>query len=199
VRNVDQVLAVSLTGTLGLGGTQSDIPSIPNPDDHFKALLLQVNYARRLNDAGLELRARLTGQIADGVLYSGERFSIGGETSVRGYRENLFLVDNAIVGSLELAYPFSLSPRAARTGDVDWGAFTVSAFVDAAHFDSFESDLSEDNVASVGLALAWNPSDAIQARVSYAHALNDVQLSGTRDLQDRGFQFRIVIHPFRLF
>jgi hemolysin activation/secretion protein len=199
MRNVDQVLAVSLTGTLGLGGTQSDIPTIPNPDDNFKSLLLQVNYAKLLGDSGFELRARLTGQLADGVLYSGERFSIGGETSVRGYRENLFLVDNAIVGSLELAYSFSLTSGAERTGEVDWGAFTASTFVDAAHFDSFETDLFDDILASVGVALAWNPSDAIQARISYAQALNEVDISGTRDLQDRGFQFRIVVHPFRWF
>ena len=199
MRNVDQVLAIAVTGTMGLGGTQSDIPSIPNPDDHFMALLAQVNYARRLDASGLELRARLTGQIADGILYSGERLSIGGETSVRGYRENLFLVDNAVVGSLELAYPFSLSPRSERTGEVDWGAFTASVFTDAAWFETLEVETAEDYVASVGVALAWNPSDAIQARISYAHALNDVQISGTRDLQDRGFQLRIVVHPFRLF
>ena len=39
-------------------------------------------------------------------------------------------------------------------------------------------------------------------RLTYGHALIDVPLSSgpnaRRDLQDRGFQFRIVIHPLRL-
>ena len=173
MRNVDQVLAIAVTGTMGLGGTQSDIPSIPSPDDHFMALLAQVNYARRLDASGLELRARLTGQIADGILYSGERLSIGGETSVRGYRENLFLVDNAVVGSLG---SLSVQPVAALRTDRrgGQGAFTASVFTDAAWFETLEVATAEDYVASVGVALAWNPSDAIQARISYAHALNDV-------------------------
>lgn len=216
LRNVDQVLAISATATIGLGGTQSDVPSIPNPSDHFKALLVQVNYARRLDESGLELRARLAGQIADGVLYSGERFSIGGYGSVRGYRENLFLVDNALTGSLEFAYPFSLSGRSA-SGGFDWGAFTASVFADAAAFENVDSqDPGEDFVASVGVGLAWTPSDAIQASITYGLDLVDVPLPGggmgpgpgpgpgpgggsLRDIQDDGIQFRIVIHPLRLF
>ena len=54
-----------------------------------------------------ELRARLSGQWADGVLYSGERFSAGGETTVRGYRETLLLTDEGVIGSIEIARPIS--------------------------------------------------------------------------------------------
>jgi hemolysin activation/secretion protein len=61
VRNVDQVFAASVTGTIGLAGTRSDLPSVISPDENFVALLAQLNYARRLNTGGLELRARLTG------------------------------------------------------------------------------------------------------------------------------------------
>ena len=202
-RSVNHVLAFSLTGTIGIDGTRSDIPSIPNPSQNFKVLLAQLNYARRLNAGGLELRARLTGQLADSVLYSGERISIGGESSVRGYRENLFLADQALIGSIELAQPFSLTP--ARTNSrFDWGAFTVSAFVDGAFFSNVDvADPFKTELASTGASLAWTPSNAILARVTYGHALIDVPLGGSpdrkRDLQDRGFQFRIVIHPLRLF
>lgn len=199
MRDVDQVLAISLTGTLGLGGTQSRNPAIPNPDDNFRALLLQANYARRIGGSGLELRARLSGQVADGVLYSGERVSIGGETSVRGYRQNLFLADNAAIGSVELALPFSLSPRARRSGGVDWAAFTASLFADAALFDTLQTPSSEHSLASVGVGLAWAPSEAITVRVSYGVALNEIELPGSRDLQDRGVQFRVVVYPLRFF
>jgi hemolysin activation/secretion protein len=141
----------------------------------------------------------LTGQVADSVLYSGERISIGGETSVRGYRENLFLADQALIGSLELALPFSLSSddRARR---FDWGAFTLSAFVDGAVFSNVDvAEPFETKLASTGVSLAWTPSDAIVARVTYGRDLVHVPLSGSRDLQDRGFTFRFVIHPLRLF
>jgi hypothetical protein len=35
--------------------------------------------------------------------------------------------------------------------------------------------------------------------VTYAHALIDAPLVGSRDLQDRGIQFRITIRPLALF
>ncbi|HEX8669726.1 MAG TPA: ShlB/FhaC/HecB family hemolysin secretion/activation protein [Allosphingosinicella sp.] len=199
VRNVDQVFAVSLTGTLGLGGTESDVPGIRNPSQHFGVLLAQVNYARRLNEEGLELRGRLTGQIATGILYSGERLSIGGESSVRGYRENLFLVDDGAIGSVELAQSFSLSGKRAADRAFDWGAFGASLFADGAYAHNADPPQpSRRFIASVGASLRWNPSDFVQARLSYGYALRDVQLPGSRDLQDRGFHFRVTLYPLQL-
>lgn len=200
VRNVDQVFAVALTATIGAGGTQSPLPGVQNPDENFKVLLAQINYARRLNANGLELRARLTGQIADSILYSGERLSIGGESSVRGYRENLFLVDNGLIGSIELAQPFSLTPRAAGERRFDWGAFTASVFADAAVYGNAEPPHPTDRfIAGAGLSLAWTPSDAIAARVSYGIAFDDIVLPGGKDIQDHGLHFRLTVYPLRLF
>ncbi len=68
MRNVDEVFAASVTGTVGLAGTRSDQPLTLNPDRNFLSLLVQLNYARRLTDSGLELRARLTGQLASSIL-----------------------------------------------------------------------------------------------------------------------------------
>ena len=113
VRNVDQVIAASVTGTLGLNGTRSDIAGAQSPDQHFQAILTQINYARRLSENGLELRARVSGQWSGSLLYSGERFSAGGATTVRGYRENALLADQGVVGSLELVQPLRLSGRRA--------------------------------------------------------------------------------------
>lgn len=73
VRGVDQVFAISLTATRGLDGSRSDVPGVEDPKQHFTAVLAQVNYARRLSKQGLELRARLSGQFADSVLYAGAR------------------------------------------------------------------------------------------------------------------------------
>ena len=161
-RNVDHVIAVSLSGTVGLGGTQSEIESVPNPSDHFVAALGQLNLAKRLG-AGFELRARIVGQYSGGILYSGERLSIGGATSVRGYRESLYLVDRGLIGSVELAYPFSLSrPRAG--GEIDLGAFTASIFADGATFKNATAPQPDRTfISSVGGSLAWAPSDALSA------------------------------------
>lgn len=196
-RNVDQVLAVSVTGTLGLDGTGTDIPGVPTPRDDFLAVLGQVNYARRLNGQGLELRARLTGQFTDSVLYSGERLSAGGENTVRGYRENLLLADKGVIASVELAYPLNLSRNRSR-GGFDWGAFTVSAFADGAYLRNHKPPQPEGEIYSIGASLAWTPADAFFARLTYADALNDLSLAGNKDLQDRGVQFRVTVYPLRI-
>jgi hemolysin activation/secretion protein len=199
LRGVNQVFALSATATMGIAGTRSDIPGVLSPDRNFLALLVQLNYARRLSDGGLELRARATGQVASSVLYSGERLSIGGESSVRGYRETLLLADQGVIGSVELAQPFSLSGSAGRGRAFDWGAFTIAGFVDAAYAHTRTlAQPSPDTIASAGLSLAWQPSDALQLRVTYGYAFMDVVPTGSRDLQDDGVHIRFVLRPLRL-
>jgi hemolysin activation/secretion protein len=127
-RNVSEVIALSLTGTIGLDGTRSDIEGVPSPSRNFLALLAQFNYARRLTDTGLEFRGRLTGQYSDGTLYSGERLSAGGDETVRGYRENLILADRGVIGSAELSHPLRLGAAPAPGSGFDWGAFSIAGF-----------------------------------------------------------------------
>jgi hemolysin activation/secretion protein len=200
VRNVDQVFAASVTGTIGLAGTRSDLPSVISPDENFVALLAQLNYARRLNAGGLELRARLTGQIASSVLYSGERLGVGGEASVRGYRETLLLADQGVIGSVELALPFSLSGAEGARRSFDWGAFSISAFADGAYVANVEGEPPDPElIGSLGLSLAWQPTEGISLRATYGHALVEVDPTGTSDIQDEGFHFRFTLYPLRLF
>ena len=141
---------------------------------------------------------RFYGQWADGVLYSGERFSAGGESTVRGYRENLLLADRGAVGSVEVARPIRLGGRQGTGRTFDWGAFTVSGFGDAAYMTNVEDPQPVHRIYSVGGSLAWTPADALSARITYAKALKDVASAGKRDLQDRGVSFRITVRPLLL-
>jgi hemolysin activation/secretion protein len=141
----------------------------------------------------------LAGQTADGILFSGERIAAGGEYTVRGYRESLILADTGVTGSAELAKSFSLSGRRGTATAVDWGAFSASVFADGAVLRNVEgSQPVPKEIASVGASLSWIPSEAISARVTFARALVDAPIVGTRDLQDRGFHFRITIRPFAM-
>lgn len=210
-RGISSVTGVSLTLTQGLDGSRArpaefadpaDVAAlfaqVPNPQ--FRALLLQASHARRLTGKGLELRLRLTGQWADGILYSGERLAAGGEFSVRGYRETLALVDRGVIGSIELYQPFSLWGRGPNARGVNLGAFGVSAFADGAYLRNARAPQPQPaNLASIGASLAWVPSDAVTARVSYGYALIDGRPPGSRDLQDTGVQFRVTVHPLALF
>jgi hemolysin activation/secretion protein len=199
VRNVDRVFAVSVTGTLGLDGTRSDITPEQSPDRNFKAVLAQVNYARRLSGKGLELRARASGQWSSSLLYAGERFSAGGATTVRGYRENILLADQGIVASLELVQPLRLSGRRGAAQGFDWGAVSVSAFVDGAAMRNHDAPQPRRTIYSVGSSLTWTPTDAVSAQITYGRALQEIEPPGRRNIQDRGLQARITVYPLRVF
>ena len=192
-RSSDAVWLVGIGATIGIDGTRSDIPDIPNPGRHFVAVIVEASHARRLGDSGFELRARVTGQITSGPVYSGERFSAGGSQSVRGYRENLLLADEGAFGSVELAYPLRLD-RGRKGGlGLEWGNVTPSLFLEGAVVHNRDTALQPDprRIASVGAALAWTPSTRLSARVSYGLALVDAQIAGSHDLQDSGIAFAL--------
>lgn len=198
-RGISTVLAVNLTATQGLSGSRSTLPGLISPDPDFRAIRAQVSYARRLNENGLELRARIAGQYADGILYSGERFAAGGAQTVRGYRETLVLADTGMNANLELAQTFSLSPSADARGEFDPLRFNASLFADGALLGNREGPPAiPDEIASVGVGLSWVPSKAFEAKVTYGETLIDVPLTGSRDLQDRGVSFRVTLRPLEL-
>ena len=196
-RNTDQVIALSLTGTIGLGGTQSNIQGVPNPDDHFSAFTAQLSAAKQIG-AGLELRGRVVAQYAPGTLYSGERIAVGGINSVRGYRESLYLADRGLLGSLELAYPFNLGGKGAA-GGLGWGSFTAVIFGDAAKFQNAERPrIERDLISSVGASLAWTPTDDFRATITYGKALQKTVTANQDDWQDKGLHFQVVVRPLGL-
>jgi hemolysin activation/secretion protein len=200
LRGVTQVLAVSVSGGQGLGGSHSAAAGSLDPAGDFHDLLIQASYARRLDDKGLEVRLRAAAQWAGGPLYTGERFSLGGGDTVRGYRENLVLSDSGAFASAELARAFSLDGGRRGAGHLDWGAFTASAFADAGVAHNREGpDPEPRNLASLGVSLAWTPSDALFARLTYAKALRSAPVTGERDMQDRGLEFRVTVRPLAMF
>ena len=198
-RGTDRVFAASLTLTSGLDGTRSDVPGLPTPSQHFKVVLGQVSYAQRVTRDQLELRARLTGQWSDGILYSNEKLVAGGEFSVRGYRESLALADTGLIGALEVAQPISLTKNRRNARGDDFGAFNVVAFLDYAILHNRrDPQPSPRYLASIGGTVIWTPMSALQLKLTYAEALRNARLPGEKDLQDRGVQFRITFHPLAL-
>ena len=78
---------------------------------------------------GMAANLRLTGQISNSPLVSGEQFSAGGLGSVRGYRQSAAVGDNGVFASAELrGPPITFAPR--RLID-DWRAFVFGDAGDA--------------------------------------------------------------------
>lgn len=198
-RSLDTVFAASLVASHGLGGTRSSPPGALTPSPFFTALQLQLNFARRITPGLLEVRLRFAGQWASGLLYSPERFAIGGSDTVRGYRESLLLADEAAAVSAELAQPFDLGGRRGGAEAFRWGAFTASVFADGALArNRIAPQPLPRGVASVGGKLVWGPAPWISAIATFAQPLKPVAVAGLRDLQDRGITCQFTIHPFGL-
>ncbi len=196
-RSQTSALAVSATLSAGLAGSGSDVLGVARPDPHFRSLLVQANYARRLT-AGLELRARFSGQWVNDTIYAMERLSVGGAESVRGYRENLLLADDGEVGSIELECPITPTKALCDTA-TDWKTVRLSAFADGAYVrNKFAPQPAPQGIASVGVSALWSPSAAFVARLTYGYALVHVSQSGPPDLEDRGVSFAVTLYPLQM-
>lgn len=198
-RSINTVLALSTTVTQGLTGTRPSDLTLPSASQSFTAVLAQGNFARRLNAHQLELRMRVSGQLSRAELYSPERFAIGGAQTVRGYREGLVLADSGAAGSIELAQPVSLTRNAGAARTFDWGKFVVSVFSDGGVLHNhLPPQPAPRSIYSAGSSLAWTPAPWLSGRVTFAQPLRTAIIAGDRNLQDRGFEFSLVVHPIAL-
>ncbi|WP_029009477.1 ShlB/FhaC/HecB family hemolysin secretion/activation protein [Azospirillum halopraeferens] len=193
-RGTDTALAARSTLSLGLpvlGATRS----AQGGDGRFVTWLGQVQFARRLTESGAQLILRADAQFADGPLPAIERFAVGGLSTVRGFRENLLVRDNALVGSAELRVPVArLAPGGS---DADDGTVQVAAFVDVGRaFDRGGDSAGPDRLTGAGFGLLWSPTRHIGMTVYYGHGFERVQMPGRTDLQDRGIHFRLTVVPF---
>jgi hemolysin activation/secretion protein len=92
-----------------------NIRSASSAPDQFdaKRYLASANFTHFNGDlshtqelpGGLQLYAKLQGQVADGPLVSSEQISVGGLDTVRGYLETETLGDNGVIANLELISP----------------------------------------------------------------------------------------------
>ena len=71
---------------------------------NFTHFNMDVSHTQELPE-GVQLYAKVQGQVADGPLVSSEQFSLGGLDTVRGYLESEVLGDNGVVGTVEVRSP----------------------------------------------------------------------------------------------
>jgi len=158
------------------------------PDGQFLAWLGQAQWAQLmpLPRAGSQVIARLDAQLADSALLGMEQFAMGGYATVRGYRENLLVRDNGLVGSLELRVPVL------RRAD-EMSVLELAPFVDAGR--SWNEDRATPHprtLASVGLGFRLAITRRIQLNAYWGEDLRDVGDPPDWDLQDDGVHAELV-------
>ena len=102
---------------------------------------------------GLQVLAKVQGQISNHPLINSEQYSAGGQSTVRGYLESAALGDNGVVGTLELRSPSFIGAKkeGSKSQDNEW---RVYAFVEGATLslnDPLPEQTSHFNLASVGI------------------------------------------------
>ena len=193
-RGPDQVLALRSTFSLGLdafGATTNDL----HIDGRFTAWLGQFQWVRRFeNDLQIVLRA--DAQFSKDSLLPMEKFSIGGATSVRGYRESLLVRDSGYAGSVELRYPLATLPIPGLSRDPGDGQLQLALFADYGR--GWNEDLptpDPEAIGSVGVGLRYAPGPQVEGALYWGYALEEVEQLD-EDIQDEGLHFLLRISNF---
>jgi hemolysin activation/secretion protein len=128
---------------------------------------------------------RSDAQLSTRALVPLEEFGLGGQRSVRGYRQNVLLTDNAVFASAELRLPIL------RASKVE-GLLQLAPFIDfGVGWNSSGGTIAGSNtLLGIGLGLQWQMGDRFTARVDYGIPLIDVD-SGDRTLQEKGLYFSV--------
>ena len=194
-KSPSQVIAARSRFSFGLDALDATVNHNGLPDGRFFAWLGQFQWVRRLGFLDSYLIFRSDFQLSDAPLLSLEQFSVGGRYSVRGYRENTLLRDQAILTSLETRIPV--------IRDTFWADYVeLAQFVDFGRaWNKNRPTPDPREISSVGVGLRWaltllRPVPIRpQFEVYWGHRLRNVP--NPRDsLQDNGVHMQFVLAIF---
>ncbi len=177
-RNEKAVFALRSEFSLGLDlldATRNEIP----PDGRFFAWRGQAQWVRLLGpNLPLVLRGNI--QLADRPLVALEQFTLGGQFSVRGYRQDALLADNGAFGSVEVRLPILRFPESNTL-------VQLVPFVDVGTIwnNSKDAKLPTDTLVSTGLGLRVQVSDRVDFRFDWGIPLVSLN-SSKKTLQEQG-------------
>ena len=159
------------------------------PDGQFFSWLGQVQAVRRFDDWwGMQLLGQMSLQLANDRLFPLEQIPVGGRFSVRGYRENTLIRDNAFLASIESRFPLI----SYVTGEP---LLQFAQFVDLGRAWTAKGVTPDpQTLASVGLGLRWNilPRDRARFELYWGLPLNHVP-HPPGNLQDHGIHLQFVV------
>lgn len=168
-------------GLPALGATDMDRIGM---EQRFFSWLVQNYYAKQVIKNRVQFIGRLDGQFSDYPLPSMEQLGIGGVSSVRGYRENTLIRDQALFSSLELRYTIPLDER--------YGRLESAVFTDYAQsWNKYHRDEMQ-SLHSVGLGLLWSFKKRINTELYWGHRLKTPpETKKGTTWQDDGIHFSV--------
>ncbi|MEZ4334934.1 MAG: ShlB/FhaC/HecB family hemolysin secretion/activation protein [Myxococcota bacterium] len=186
-RGRTQAIALRSLASVGLDVLDATHQADDLPDGRFLAWLGQIQWARRLPWLGVELVGRAELQLADSPLLPLEQITIGGRYTVRGYRENVRVGDDGVVGGIETRIPLYTRVEPSL-------AWELIPFVDAGRvWRNQPHHRQHHTLVSVGLGTRFGWSDRAELEVFWGHAFQHVHGTGKYDLQNDGIHFRTTL------
>ncbi|WP_309741864.1 ShlB/FhaC/HecB family hemolysin secretion/activation protein [Chamaesiphon sp. OTE_20_metabat_361] len=183
-RDSRSVLAFRSQVNVGFGAFNATINN-DAPDSRFVSWQGQGRWLKQLaRNTDLIIQGRV--QLADRSLVALEQFSVGGQTTVRGYRQDALLADNGAFASIELQLPI---------GNGNNSVFQVAPFIDVGTVwnNTNRANLGGNTLLSTGLGLQWR-SDNLSARIDWGIPLVNAAVQ-KNSWQDNGLYFSLRYFP----
>ncbi|NJM96521.1 MAG: ShlB/FhaC/HecB family hemolysin secretion/activation protein [Phormidesmis sp. RL_2_1] len=186
-RSQQQVLAARSQFNLGLNLLNATDNEGDVPDSQFFSWRGQGQWVRLLGKDSLFL-LRGDVQLAADSLLSSEQFGLGGQQSVRGYRQDALLRDNGALLSAEARFPIV---RFSEESTVQ-----VTPFIDAgAAWNNSNTPPGNNVLVGAGIGLLWQQGDNFSARLDWGLPLVDIDNTGD-SLQDNGIYLSVRYNLF---
>jgi hemolysin activation/secretion protein len=168
---------------LGLGGFGATNNTRPTPDGKFISWQGQAQRVQRLSPNNYAI-AQLGFQLTPDPLVPAQQFTLAGDRSILGYRQNLRSSDNGIRLSFE--------DRAivGRNQSGEANLQLVGNVTAAQLWNNGGTTVDNGFLASVGAGVIWEPFPKLITRLDYAIPLVGIGDRGN-SFQDSGFNFSI--------
>ncbi|MCH9698552.1 MAG: BamA/TamA family outer membrane protein, partial [Gammaproteobacteria bacterium] len=190
-RSLNQVIAVRSRFSVGIDAFDATVNSSA-PDGKFFAWLGQLQWIRRLPIWNSQLVFRSDLQLASQSLLPLEKFSVGGQHSVRGYQENQLVRDNGLAASLEWRVPVFRLPIPGVSKIAEDGVVQLAIFADYGWSENTGMPSPDpQTISSAGLGIRWDPSQKLHTELYWGKAFRNVDRQGQRNLQDSGIHFLV--------
>ncbi|MBD6616737.1 ShlB/FhaC/HecB family hemolysin secretion/activation protein [Komarekiella sp. 'clone 1'] len=186
-RSNQQVFAARSQFSLGVDWFDANVNDNA-PDSRFFTWRGQAQLVQQLKPDTLFL-VRGDLQVAADSLVPLEQFSLGGQLTVRGYRQDVLLTDNGVLLSAELRLPIARVPQIG-------GVLQLTPFIDIGKgWNNNGENPSSSMLVGTGLGLLWKQGDNFWARLDWGIPLTSVD-GEKRSLQENGLYFSVSYSPF---
>jgi hemolysin activation/secretion protein len=186
-RNNKQVFAARSQFSLGVDWFGANVND-DAPDSRFFSWRGQAQWVRQLKPDTLFL-VKGDLQVATDTLVPLEQFGIGGQLSVRGYRQDTLLTDSGMLVSAEFRLPVARIPKLG-------GVLQITPFIEAGRgWNHNGKNPTSNTLVGTGLGLLWQQNNSFSARLDWGIPLTSME-GEKRSLQENGLYFSISYSPF---